>query len=211
MALVIDLSLMLPRFDLMSSSSSAGLTKWNTLSSSSRAFPRWKKNCFPPLFMLSFTALQLFKSWQIGGCLSAEFECRQKKWNCTGYCEMWGKKHNSKIFYIKQHLLACIIRAGFLTKAQEEKTSDKLCITKQWWDQCVCPYVLHGSLGFGRSSAECGAAWIKLTWHYLAPERKKGLLSDKVPQSTSHTITFVETETEVTRAFFRVLELNYNQ
>lgn len=39
MALVMDLSLMLPLFDLISSSSSAGLTKWNTLSSSSRAFP----------------------------------------------------------------------------------------------------------------------------------------------------------------------------
>lgn len=39
MALVMDLSLMLPLFDLISSSSSAGLTKWNTLSSSNRAFP----------------------------------------------------------------------------------------------------------------------------------------------------------------------------
>ena len=39
MALVIDLSFMLPRLDLISSSSSAGLTKWNTLSSSNRAFP----------------------------------------------------------------------------------------------------------------------------------------------------------------------------
>lgn len=43
MALVIDLSFMLPRFDLISSSSSAGLTKWKTLSSSNRAFPTQRK------------------------------------------------------------------------------------------------------------------------------------------------------------------------
>lgn len=43
MALVMDLSLMLPRLDFTSSSSSAGLTRWNTLSSSSRAFPRRKE------------------------------------------------------------------------------------------------------------------------------------------------------------------------
>lgn len=34
---------MLPRFDFTSSSSSAGRTRWNTLSSSSRAFPRRKQ------------------------------------------------------------------------------------------------------------------------------------------------------------------------
>lgn len=44
MALVIDLSFMLPRLDLISSSSSAGLTKWNTLSSSNKAFPIGEKH-----------------------------------------------------------------------------------------------------------------------------------------------------------------------
>ncbi len=42
MALVMDLSFILPLLDFISSSSSAGRTRWKTLSSSSRAFPEFR-------------------------------------------------------------------------------------------------------------------------------------------------------------------------
>lgn len=54
MALVIDLSFMLPRLDFISSSSSAGRTKWNTLSSSNNAFPSGNKQHFWVFYCIPF-------------------------------------------------------------------------------------------------------------------------------------------------------------
>lgn len=82
MALVIDLSFILPRLDLVSSSSSVGLTKWNTLSSSNKAFPiggkHWCKLSFDNsasyLFMHMLTEnIQTIKikTWE---GVSTEFE-----------------------------------------------------------------------------------------------------------------------------------------
>lgn len=87
MALVIDLSFMLPRLDLISSSSSAGLTKWNTLSSSNRALPtgdgggretqHFELSCHISasyLFMHTFT--EHIEMIEKGGCqLNLKWEC----------------------------------------------------------------------------------------------------------------------------------------
>lgn len=91
MALVIDLSFMLPRLDLISSSSSAGLTKWNTLSSSNRALPtgeggggtqHFELSCHISasyLFMHTFT--EHIEMIEKGGC-QLNLNAEKKKWEC---------------------------------------------------------------------------------------------------------------------------------
>lgn len=134
MALVIDLSFMLPLLDLISSSSSAGLTKWNTLSSSNRAFPISEKQHFfnflviTLLLIYSCTPLQnVFRWWKMGGCLSSEFECRQNiQAEMLNNQQFWNahKKAEDKSAYYFSIISKCA-KTRCISMLNESREADK--------------------------------------------------------------------------------------